>query len=341
MIDVRVWLLWALTALVAASSTRNPLYIVLLLLVVALVGVFWAPAHRRLPLAPLRFALVAVPLAAAFSGLTAHLGDTVLFCLPPWLPLLGGAVTLESLVAGTINGLTLTVIWGAFAVLNQVAAVHELVRLAPRAFRDAGLVLSIALTYLPQTSRSLARIREAQAVRGHRLRGPRDWLPILIPLLISGLERSTGLSEAMVARGYGAVSDRPQPLPARGLLALGLFLLLGGWMTWLFVPRWAAGALAAMIAGGGLVGAVVWWGGRSVQRTTYRVHRWGWRDVGVMLGCSLLLLLVLLPLGGQRTLAYNPYPLLAAPPFDPLVGLGLLGLLAPAAAAPGPRRPAA
>ena len=33
MLDARVWLVWALTALVVASSTRNPLYIVILLLI--------------------------------------------------------------------------------------------------------------------------------------------------------------------------------------------------------------------------------------------------------------------------------------------------------------------
>ena len=36
------------------------------------------------------------------------------------------------------------------------------------------------------------RIREAQAVRGHRVQGIRDWLPIVVPLLVSGLERAMG-----------------------------------------------------------------------------------------------------------------------------------------------------
>ena len=125
-------------------------------------------------------------------------GDTVLLHLPDWLPLLGGPVTLESLAYGATNGLTLTVIFGGFAVLNRVTPVRDLVQFAPRAFHEAGVVLSIAFTFIPQTTRSLARIREAQAVRGHRARGLRDWLPIVVPLLVSGLERSVGLAEAMV-----------------------------------------------------------------------------------------------------------------------------------------------
>ena len=332
MLDARVWLLWALTALVVASSTRNPLYVVLLLLIVALVGRVDNP-----PYVPLRFAAVAIPLAALFNGLTAHLGDTVLFRLPDWLPLLGGPVTLEALVFGAINGLTLTVIFGAFAVFNQVTPVRDLVRLTPRAFHEAGVVLSIALTFIPQTTRSLTRIREAQAVRGHRVRGLRDWLPIVVPLLVSGLERSMGLAEAMVARGYGAVSDRANSLRTQGLLALGLFALLGGWLAWLFRPSWRWAALGTMVVGATLITGVLWLAGRAVTRTAYRTHRWTIRDTLVGLGCGLTLAVILLPLSwmDRATLYYTPYPRLTLPLFDPFIGLGLLGLLAPAAVITG------
>lgn len=338
MIDVRAWLLWALTVLVVASSTRNPLYAVLLLLITVVVGVTCAPVrNRRASLSPLRFAAMAVPLAALFNGLTAHLGDTVIFRLPDWLPLLGGPVTLESLVFGATNGLTLTVIFSAFAVFNQVTPVHDLVGLTPRAFHEAGVVLSIALTFIPQTTRSLNRIREAQAVRGHRVRGLRDWLPIVVPLLVSGLERSMGLAEAMVARGYGAVSDRASLPRTQGLLALGLFALLGGWLAWLFLPLWKVPALGGMIVGAGLIVGVLWLAGRAVPRTAYRTHRWTVRDTLVVLGCGLTSAAVLLPLplAGRATLAYVPYPRLTLPPFDPLIGLALLGLLAPAAVVTG------
>jgi len=208
MLDARGWLLWALVALVAASSTRNPLYVVLLLLIAMIVGgVCAGDRDRRAIMSPLRFAVVAIPLAALFNGLTAHLGDTVLFHLPDWLPLVGGSVTLEALIFGAMNGLTLTTIFSGFTTFNRVTPLRDLVRLTPRAFHEAGVVLSIALTFIPQTTRSLNRIREAQAVRGHRVRGLRDWLPIVVPFLISGLERSMGLAEAMVSRGYGAISD--------------------------------------------------------------------------------------------------------------------------------------
>jgi energy-coupling factor transport system permease protein len=340
MLDARAWLLWALTVLVTASSARNPFYVVLLLMVTVVVIVACAPAQgRQAPLSPLRFAAVAVPLSALFNGLTVHVGDTVFFRLPEWIPLLGGPVTLEALVFGATNGLTLTAIFSGFAVVNQVTPVRDLVRLTPRAFHEAGVVLSIALTFIPQTTRSLSRIREAQAVRGHRVRGLRDWLPIVVPLLVSGLERSMGLAEAMVARGYGSVSERAQPLRTQGLLVLGLLALLGGWLAFLFLPSWRGVATGVMVLGAALIVGIVWLAGRSVRHTTYRERRWAARDTLAVLGCGVTLAVVTLPLPlmDQGTLYYSPYPRVTLPVFDPFIGLGLLGLLVPAAMTTGVR----
>ncbi len=328
MLDARVWLLWALTTLVTASSTRSPLYVIVMLLTTTVVGGTCATGEgRRAPLSPLRFAIIAVPLSALFNGLTVHFGDTVLFHLPDWLPLLGGAITLEALVFGALNGLTLTVIFSAFSVFNQVTPVRDLIKLTPRAFHEGGVVLSIALTFIPQTTRSLQRIREAQAVRGHRVQGIRDWLPIVVPLLVSGLERAMGLAEAMVARGYGAVTDEDQPFRTQVLLVLGLLVLLGGWLAYLFRAAWRIPAVAAMVAGAAVIGFVVWMSGRAVQHTVYRARGWTSGDTFAVLGCALTLAVALTQ---REVLYYSPYPGLTLPSFDPFIGLALLGLLVPA-----------
>jgi energy-coupling factor transport system permease protein len=331
MLDPRVWLLWALTTLGAASLTRNPLYTVILALVAAVVGTVSAPRDggQRVVFSPLRFAAVAIPLSALFNALTVHVGGTTIFRLPSWLPLLGGPVTLEAFVFGVQNGLVLTVIFAGFAAFNQATPVRDLVGLAPRAFHEAGVVISIALTFVPQTMRSLNRIRQAQAVRGYRLRGLRDWPPIVVPLLISGLERSMGLAEAMVARGYGAVSDQAQPLRTSAGLVLGLLTLLGGWLTFLFWPAWREAGIGLMIGGGTLIVGVVWLAGRSVRHTVYRPRPWTARDTLAVTGCGLTLAITLTQ---REALYYSPYPRLILPPFDPCIGLGLLGLLAPAVA---------
>lgn len=333
MLDARVWLLWATTTLVAASSTRSPLYVIVLLLTTTVVGatsVTEQPAgggDRRTLLSPLRFALIAVPLSALFNGLTVHFGDTILLQLPGYVPLLGGPITLEALTFGALNGLTLTVIFSAFSVFNQVTPVRDLIKLTPRAFHEGGVVLSVALTFIPQTARSLKRIREAQAVRGHRVQGIRDWLPIVVPLLVSGLERAMGLAEAMVARGYGAVVDEEQTLRTQVLLAVGLLMLLTGWLAYLFRMTWRIPAVAMMLVGAGLIGLAMWLTGRAVQHTVYRARRWRSSDTLAVLGCALTLIVALTQ---REALYYSPYPQLGVPPFDPLVGLALLGLLVPA-----------
>jgi energy-coupling factor transport system permease protein len=327
-LDARIWLLWAGTTLVTASSARSPLYVTVLLLITTVVGATCADDEgRRAPLSPLRFGMIAVPLSALFNGLTVHLGDTVLFHTPDWLLLIGGAITLEALAFGALNGLTLTVIFSAFSVFNQVTPVRDLIKLTPRAFHEGGVVLSIALTFIPQTTRSLQRIREAQAVRGHRVRGVRDWLPIVVPLLVSGLERAMGLAEAMVARGYGAVADESQPLRTRGLLVVGLLVLLAGWLAYLFRASWRIPAVAMMTTGAGVIALAVWLTGRSVQHTVYRARRWTGTDTWVALGCAVTLTVGLTQ---REALYYSPYPRLSLPPFDPLIGLALLGLLSPA-----------
>ncbi|MGC9359828.1 MAG: hypothetical protein ACP5G7_05540, partial [Anaerolineae bacterium] len=80
MADARAMLVWALTILLAASYSRNPLYSLLLLLVVWCVYASGAStaASQQLPLGLMGFVLVAVSFGALLNGLTSHVGATVL-----------------------------------------------------------------------------------------------------------------------------------------------------------------------------------------------------------------------------------------------------------------------
>jgi energy-coupling factor transport system permease protein len=339
MLDPRVSLIWVLTTLAVASPARNPLYAVLLLLMTTVVGVVChgdvdTAMDRAAAFSPLRFGAIAVPASALFNALTVHIGDTVLLHLPGWLPLLGGPITLEALIFGLQNGLVLTIVFAGFGAFNEMTPARDLVGLTPRAFHEVGVILSIALTFAPQTLRSLNRIRQAQALRGHRMRGLRDWPPIIVPLLVSSLERSMGLAEAMVARGYGAIANQAQPLGTSVGLSAGLLTVLAGWLMFLFRSEWRQAGLGGMLAGAAVIAGVVWLAGRSVRHTVYRPRRWTVRDTLVLAGCGLALAVVWLPTPSNlNTLYYVPYPRLTLPPFDPWVGLGLLGLLFPAALA--------
>jgi energy-coupling factor transport system permease protein len=327
------WVSWLVAVLVILSITRNPLYLVLILSCVQLVSVALRQAGTRLPpvLSLWKLAGWIIVLATVFNAFTSHYGSVVLFTIPGRLPLLSGNVTVEAVVYGATNGLVLTGMLASFAVLNLALPVRDLMILIPRAFFPMAVVASIAVTYLPTTLRQLKQIREAQLVRGHQMRTIRDWLPLLIPLLVGGLEHATQLAEAMTSRGF-AGSQAPkgrQYIFPRLLMLLGVLLLSSGWI----------GQLAGVMVGGFsliMMGAVLilgglWYLSKESPRTTYRHKPWGWKD-WLGLGFSVAVLLAcLLPIAGLRngTLDYEPYPSLSLPPFSPVLGLILLGLAIP------------
>jgi len=342
MIHPGAWIAWLLASLVALSATRNPLYLLLALLGIGGVGVTLRPRSKAppLPVSPLRLGLLMVVLSALFNALTSHFGETVLFRLPAGWPLIGGPITLEALVFGALNGLVLAGFLAAFAVLNMALPTHALVRLLPAAFYPAAVVITIAVAFVPTTLQQFHQVREAQLVRGHRVRGLRDWLPLFMPLFVGGLERAFQLAEAMTARGFGGESVRPDgstgraripPWLVRLLLLLGLAAILTGLLSRLLWHLETVG-MGFMVAGGAVVVAALWLAGRRVKRTTYRPQPWRARDGLVVAGAAVVLAAYLGPLPAlyQAALSYSPYPLLSRPSFAPLLGLATLGLLAPA-----------
>ena len=335
MIHPLAWLGWLAAVLAALSATRNPLHLALVLLCVAVVQAAARPAENRalMPIAPLRLALVLAGVAALLNALSVRAGSTVLFRLPAWLPLVGGAVTLEALVFGALNGLTLAGLLVAFLVAQQALPTSALIGLIPRAFYPLAVVASIAITFVPATVRQARQIRDAQAIRGHRVQNVRDWLPLLMPLLIGGLERAFALAEAMVARGFAHAGQPGHAIRARAAIVGGLAALLAGWMLVLAWGQFALGR-ALMLAGALLLLGTLWWLGRRSPRTRYRQSRWLGADVSVLIAAAVALAAFTLPLPGidHAALLYYPYPQLQLPPFDPALGFATLGLAWPAAA---------
>lgn len=330
------WLMWLGAVTAMLSTTRNPIYLGLIL--AAIVGVRrYSP---RLPDAPpllfslKGFAMVILTTSAIFNTLTVHYGRTVLFTLPKSWPLIGGPLTLEATVFGLLNGLALTGLYAAFSFLMQVVSVRALIRLVPQAFYPVALVATIALTFVPLTLRHFQQIQEAQAIRGHKLRGLRDWQPLIIPLLIGGLERALQLAEAMTARGFARPHQTTPDLKAQTAIALGLLAMLTGWLLRL---GWGQDGLGTglLLSGGGLVGVTLWLIGRRTPRTVYRPDPWQRQDWGVSLVLGGMLACFLLPLPGldRSSIYYYPYPALTRPTGQGVIILALLGLLSPLGAA--------
>ncbi len=335
MLNPITWVIWVGAALVALSATRNPLYLALILLWISLVLLATRSTSPTppVPVSPLKFGLVVVILSALFNGLMVHVGSTVLFQLPPAWPLIGGPITLESLAYGALNGLALTGILSAFIAFNQALPVRALVSLTPRAFYPVAVVISIAMTFVPTTLRQFTQIKEAQAVRGHRVRGLKDWLPLMLPLLVGGLERALQLAEAMMARGFaGGESDAAADKTRLATIA-GLLALLGGWLLRLVWEQKLLGG-ALMLLGVALVGGALWIAGRRIPRSVYRPYGWSVFD-GVVIYCAATatgVFVFSLPGLDKTSVFYYPYPRLAWPDFNPLIGLATVGLLGPVVA---------
>lgn len=280
-------------------------------------------------MSPLRFGLLVIATSAIFNALMVHVGDHVLVTLPAWIPLFGGPVTLEALVYGALNGVVLAGLFAAFTVVNRVLPVRAALRLVPRAYYPVAVIMSIAVTFVPTTLQQVQQIREAQAVRGHRMRGVRSWLPLIVPLLEGSLERSMQLAETMMARGFASgeaqADNRPQ-----WLLLAGLVGLVAGWLVRLVWRLELIGSLLLVAAAVALIGGLML-AGRQHPHTVYRPDEWHGRDWLVIAGALIAACAYLAPLPGldRQSLFYYPYPALAWPTVSLWIALATLGLGVP------------
>ena len=348
----RTWLLWFLAAGLPALLTRNPLY--LLLVMLAARGVDAAVAGYESAATPdavdtrrqswggllwLGVGLAAV--SALFNGLGAHFGTTVLIRLPADWPIIGGPLTAEGFAYGALGGMSIVAVLTVAAAFNTGADTYALLRSIPAAFSQAGLVTAIGLAYVPRTITRIREIHEAQLLRGHRFRGARSVLPLAVPLLAGGLERAIQLAEAMESRGFSHPGPaRPAPTGrAMGesdrltgaLLAIGAVAVALGAFALLYYRTAPVGGAIVLAGGLGAIGWALRRVGQASRRSRYRREIWRRRDT-----------LVALTLGGALAVTlwswathsawwgYTPYPTLHWPSFEPALGLALALLVAPA-----------
>jgi energy-coupling factor transport system permease protein len=335
------WVFWLVAAAVPAFIMHNPFYLALLL------GAAWLLYNalgRTTPIGSswgsfVKLGIFLFALAIPFNALSVHIGRIVLFRLPESWPIIGGAITLEAVIAGAVSGLTLLTILAVFAAFNAVVDHYQLLRATPSFLFQAGVVISIAITFVPQMVLSAREIRQAQRIRGHRFRGLRDLLPLVIPLLANSLERSIQLAETMEARGFGSAvslpSRRRAVLSQLGLLA-ALVSVLVGLSLLAFYQR--GQIWAWLLVASGVIGLLAFFAfhGRQVKRTRYRRQSWRAPDTAAVIASAIsLAIIVAVRLTAPDTLFYSPYPPNALlPSFDPLVGAALLLLAVPAIVAP-------
>ena len=231
--NARALAVWSAAALTVALASANPVY--RLLVVAAALNVLIALRRPETRLGPLVVALVAAgAIATLVTVAVSHTGVHAFARLPTGVPVLGGAFTLEALVFGLVSGLGIAAAVLSVAPLSLASQAHELVDALPRALSRSGAAIATAVNLLPAIVRSATEIRDAQRMRGVRVTRWRGISDVAVPVVLTAVEDSVRLAEAMEARGYGS-----------------------GARTHIAVARWTAGdavvAVAATLAASGFV----------------------------------------------------------------------------------------
>ncbi|CAN5682980.1 CbiQ family ECF transporter T component [soil metagenome] len=288
------WWLWAIGLATAASLTTNPL---VLLMIVGVAAVVVSARRTDHPWArSFRFyvwlGVAAVVLRVLFRVvLGGGYPGTVLLDLPE-VPLPGfvqgitllGPLTQEALLAGLYDGLRLATIVICVGAANSLANPKRLLRSMPPALYEIGTALVVAVTVLPQFTQSIQRVRAAQALRAGETGRVRGLRRLLVPVLEDTFARSLALAAGMDTRGYGrsGTAGRAQRRVTGALMLVGLSGVVVG--VYALLDQTAPRFLALPMLVVGLVlavsGLVV--SGRRVQQTRYRPDRWRAPELGVV-----------------------------------------------------------
>jgi energy-coupling factor transport system permease protein len=335
-LDSRVWLAWGAAGSLPLLAGRHPIVILELLAVALVVRAVCLPPARTTSWSWLvRLSAMAVPIGIVFNIATVHAGDRLLATLPDGIPLFGGELTWNAAIYGALSGLAIV---GLVLIGTTVAAGiewNDLMRMLPA--RAAGLAVagSVAWAFLPRLALSWREIREAQTARGHRWAGPRDAVPLVVPLLAGGLDRAILMAEALESRGFGASAPRSASRAVTAAVAAAVIAATTG--LYLFAVGRGAPALALFLLAGLLLVALVVTGrdgaGRGVTR--YRTRQWTPADSIVLAGATVAMLTAAVALQFEpELLRWDPYPVLAWPAGSIWLPLGLASLLLPAVVAP-------
>lgn len=194
---------WSLSGITIALASGNPVYRVLVLL--CALNVLVALRRPDVSLRGLGIALVVAALIAiTVTTLASHTGDHAFLTLPAGIPVVGGPLTIEAVLFGASTGVGIAAAVIAAAPLSLVLRPNALVDALPDAFARTGAAIGTALNLIPSIARSATEIRDAQRMRGWRPRRVREWPDLAVPVVLTALEGSITLAEAMEARGYGS-----------------------------------------------------------------------------------------------------------------------------------------
>jgi len=179
------WLTWVTCAAGVTLTTTNPFYLLPVAAAAFVVQAACAlagPARRAFWIF-VRFGVVAMVTRTAL----------VLF----------GPVDGGSVAAALLEGLRLAVLLAVFGTFNGVLEPARILRLAPSRFHEPALAATLALSIAPRMIDAVAKVREAQRVRGLTIGRLRSLPALAVPVLETGMEEAVTLAESMDSRGHG------------------------------------------------------------------------------------------------------------------------------------------
>jgi energy-coupling factor transport system permease protein len=280
------WWAWAVGLAVACLRTTNPLLLGLIAGVVVFVVASQrssGPWGRSFGMF-VRFGAIVVLIRVAIEMVFGQrLGGHTLFVLPQvYLPhwaagvSIGGPVTLEALLESLWQGLRLAVLLVCFGAANSLASPYRLLRCLPAFLYEAGVAVTVALSFTPEVAATLVELRQARRLRGRATRGVAGLRGMVVPLLSGALDRSLQLAASMDSRGYGrrvGISRRTRRLTG-GLAVAGLMASTAG-LYW-SVTGGSDSIRSGSAFGAGIVALVVSMvlAGRRNPRTRYRPDPW-------------------------------------------------------------------
>jgi len=344
------WWLWAGGLAAAAMRTTNPFLLGMIIAVVAFVvaarrtSAPWARSFGSF----VRLAVFVVGFRIVIQILFGtRLPGTELFALPSvalpsWMAgvTMGGPVTLESLVFAFNQGLRLATVLICFGAVNSLCSPYRMLRCLPASLYEAGVAVTVALSFAPQAVVQIGRLREARRLRGRPVQGVAALRGMALPVLEGGLDRSVALAASMDTRGYGRRADVAPGVRRLTSLATGLGLLAVAVGLYGVLDGAAPRALGLPLLGVGSVAlaAGLFVGGRRAVRTRYRPDPWKLPEwvVGAsgLAAVAGMVLAARLP-GGEGALDSFTVPLVW--PTLPLAAVaGILAGLAPSVVAPRP-----
>ena len=195
-------------------------------------------------------------LAALVNPAFVHQGATILTYFPS-----GNPLTLESILYGCASGVLLAAVVLWFVCVTDVITSDKVVYLFGRIIPALSLLLSMTLRFVPQFTRRLRTVAQAQrrlgrdAGRGSVRRRLREAMRVFSIVVTWSLESGLIAADSMRGRGYGLPGrtafalyrlDRRDAAMLLWLGFCGLYLLggaLAGGLAFQYYPLLSAGAV--------------------------------------------------------------------------------------------------